>query len=419
MSEALYILYNEVKGHPATLNKICREILTNERGFDVFNGWNIFDHAIRNEDCLLSTTLAENDIDPVYFFNHGYIYNYGEKEIKMMYYIFSRYTKKGKTPISYCRDDHDAIKHIMKTGKSCRREIVEDILSMREEILNDEKIIELVVKIDKEELDNYYHLNDEINLFALKECPGSVMVGDFDLNYEDQDGNNALMIACEYNQVRIIEEILEEDFSPIAKNSKGSCALFHACQYSNLDAFKALVEVKERRGKKKVNQMLIDHRDDDGVSALRIACKYRNKEIIEYLLENCTEDKRRYVIDELNRCNDLPIIMDNNYAYHNDSFQRALKFGAYFINQEYPYDFYIIDKFDKESKQLIEDLRRNDRVDMDSKIRFEYWSKADGKVITDDKECLGTLESDEDLETLKQKVKNMEEELCMFDGPCY
>lgn len=395
MSEALYILYNELKGHPASLNKICREILTDERGFDVFNGWNIFDHAIRNEDCLLSATLAANETDPTYFFNHGYIYDYGEKEIKMMYYIFSRYPK-GMPPISFCRDNHDIVKHIMKNGKSCRKEIVEDILSMREEIMNDEKIIKLIVKIDKEELDDYYHLNNEINLSIIKECPDAVIVGDFDLNYEDQDGNNALMIACEYNQVELIKEILEEGFSPIVKNSEGSCALFHACQYSNLETFKTLVEIRERCDEKKVNQELIDYRDEDGVSALRIACKYRNKEIIEYLLKKC-ENKRMYIINELNRCRDLPIIMEGEDAYCCDSFQKALKFGAYFINQEYPYDFYVIDKFDKDSKQLIEDLRHNNRVDMDSKIRTEYWSKVDGKVNTNDKEQLEDLDSDSDL----------------------
>lgn len=384
MSNPFYILYNKVKGDEDDLNAICASLMTAPEVETSNDDWSIVNHAIKTSNEGLMEILSQH-IDPYNFYQNFDLRDYERDEIVRLYKMFGgNYYRKGAlSPISFNREDIDIISHIMKNGKFCRQEIIDDICSIYEEYSNNNYWSAVVEIKDIIDIDNnmgrYYNLADEINLLALKLNPESVQIKDLDLNYEDKDGNTALMIACEYNMTEIVEDILIRGGFSATKNSKGVCALFHACRYSNLETFKKLVErIDEdtRRKKTYPDTELINYRNEDGNTPLLVSCKYRNKEIVQYLLEHTSrEDRER---------GDGPIIIDKHgrkseYCHYDEMRQIFIR-GAYFVVNDYDDEILAINRFDKESGKLIEEPCIRDVVEDHLDNYVEKWSKIDGEI---------------------------------------
>jgi ankyrin repeat protein len=143
----------------------------------------------------------------------------------------------------------------------------------------------------------YNHINpktfDNMLIYCLKNdffdtATQLIELKDINLDYQNSDGNTALMIACEKEQVEIVKLLLKKKVKINTQNDKQETALFFALDGYNerkiLDIIKILFYNKINLGLTDVNE----------TSALLKASAYGFDEIVKFLIFNGNSNMINY-----------------------------------------------------------------------------------------------------------------------------
>ena len=110
-----------------------------------------------------------------------------------------------------------------------------------------------------------------------------------DVNYEDDDGDTALKAAVKQNQKSVIGLLLKQP-SVDKQSKKLSDFLVLASWYGSYETVQLLLTIDEVK---------INHQDEDGDTALQAAAKQNRKKVLECLLEHPAVDKSPDILSEL------------------------------------------------------------------------------------------------------------------------
>ena len=106
-----------------------------------------------------------------------------------------------------------------------------------------------------------------------------ILLNDADISITNNNGENALILSADYPY--IINLLLNNNTADLnIADSKGKTALFHACEFGNLNSVKLLINSGSD----------INKRDIFGKTILMYAVESENLELIKYLIEDIEVD---------------------------------------------------------------------------------------------------------------------------------
>lgn len=147
-----------------------------------------------------------------------------------------------------------------------------EILEEKYRIMNEEKYmksLEIIGKSEKDLIVNAIENGNEEMLKALIEKGANV-------NFQDEDGNTALMLAIEREDEKTAKLLIENGADVNLQNKNGITALMLAMNDDKVEVVEKLIE----------NKVYINFQDNSGRTALMMAVSYGNMKMIEKLIEN-------------------------------------------------------------------------------------------------------------------------------------
>ena len=130
----------------------------------------------------------------------------------------------------------------------------------------------------------YNDVDDKNNSFLIYSCKDGIydyvelLLEYPDINIDNQNifGFNALIYACESQNVEIVRLLLTRNINLNLFNNIGDTALIISYKYNNLEIFNLLL---------RYSNINIDHQNNEGFNALIYACEKQDTEIVRLLLE--------------------------------------------------------------------------------------------------------------------------------------
>ena len=96
---------------------------------------------------------------------------------------------------------------------------------------------------DKEEDKEGDEENENNLLNAIKTVKALLKIPSIDINYQDEDGNTPLHLACINDNVDIIILLMARSANIFKTNKEGNTILHTACENNSINAFKFLIEL--------------------------------------------------------------------------------------------------------------------------------------------------------------------------------
>lgn len=115
--------------------------------------------------------------------------------------------------------------------------------------------------------------------FGYYDLADYILLNNADISLTNNNGENALILSADYPY--IINLILNNNIDNLdSADNKGKTALFHACEFGNLNSVRILIK----------NGSDINKRDIFGKTILMYAVESENLELIKYLIEDIEVD---------------------------------------------------------------------------------------------------------------------------------
>jgi ankyrin repeat protein len=106
-----------------------------------------------------------------------------------------------------------------------------------------------------------------------------------DVEKKDQWGDTPLMSTFQYNDLKLVEYLIEKCGADVNKTStKGKTVLMTAVHYNDIEAVKYLI---------KQCGADVEKQDEDGMTALIHAAYYNKLQVVEYLIKQCGADAEK------------------------------------------------------------------------------------------------------------------------------